>query len=455
MPVRLLQYSDVENACDDPPRIGRLVAALEHFRDDETILLGTGDNTAPGVLPLVTDGKQALRFYEAIDPDVETFGNHDFDFGVEATREIVRNSPQQWVTANVRRNGAPFAHDVGVEPWTLLERAEATVGITGVTTPRTASLIPMATGLTFRDPIEATREAISALRDAGADSVLVCSHLGRGDDALARKVDADVILGGHIPSARNEVIDGTLLTRPGDGGTAVVEVELDDDGPTAAIHPTTEFTPTRDVVHSFEALQSTTGLDEVVASVDEPMDRGETTLFGGESRLGNFVTDAYRWKTGADVALQNSGGIRTGTTLSGDVTAADVIGLVPFDEPIAVAEVTGRQLQCILSEAAGLELGFAEPDWWHGQVSGVTLEWNPTDHTVDVRRVNGDSLDPDGRYRLATSDYLFHTDDEFPSLRPADRIEKTEGSQYDVLLEYARHRGVETPLEGRIRRIDR
>lgn len=457
MSPRLLQYSDVENACDEPARIGRLARALEYYRDEDTVVAGTGDNTSPGVLPLVTDGKQALEFYDAVDPDIETFGNHDFDYGVEATREIVTRSPQTWVTANVHYDGGRFGADVGVTPWTVLERDGVRIGFTGVTTPQTSSLNPMATDLTVTDPVASAREAIETLRDEGAEYVVVCSHLGLADDELARNVDADVILGGHIASARNEIVDGTLLTRPGDGGTAIVEVLLDpgDGGaPTATIHNTTALEPDPAVEDTFRRLAGKTGLEEVVARVDDPLDRSETTLFGGEARLGNFVTDAYRWKTGADVALQNSGGLRTGTTLTDAVTVADVISLVPFDEPVAVATVTGRRLEAILSDSAGLELGFAEPDWWHAQVSGVTLEWDPDTHRVAVRSVGGEPLDPDRTYRLATSEYLFHTDDEFPALRPADRTEQTDATQYDVLVEYARSNGIDPSLEGRIRRLE-
>jgi 2',3'-cyclic-nucleotide 2'-phosphodiesterase (5'-nucleotidase family) len=62
---------------------------------------GTGDDTSPGVLALATEGRQSLSFFEAVEPDVETFGNHDFDYGPDATRAIVSASPQTWVSANV------------------------------------------------------------------------------------------------------------------------------------------------------------------------------------------------------------------------------------------------------------------------------------------------------------------------------------------------------------------
>ncbi|MFC7233257.1 hypothetical protein ACFQMM_21340 [Saliphagus sp. GCM10025308] len=105
----------------------------------------------------------------------------------------------------MRRNGGPFGSDVGVRPWTVLERDGTRIGFTGVTTPRTVSLNPMATDIDVRDPVETARAAIDDLRDEGVDYVVVCSHLGRGDDALARQVDADVVLGGtfRAPGTRS------------------------------------------------------------------------------------------------------------------------------------------------------------------------------------------------------------------------------------------------------------
>ena len=109
----LLHYADIENAYDDPERIGRLAGLIDQLRDDGTVVCGAGDNTAPGVLSLVTRGRQALDFYDAVGPDAEVFGNHDFDYGIEATRELVRDSPQPWLGANVFEDGERFATDGG------------------------------------------------------------------------------------------------------------------------------------------------------------------------------------------------------------------------------------------------------------------------------------------------------------------------------------------------------
>ena len=447
MSPRLLQYSDIENVYDDPERLGRLAGLLQALDGPDALLAGTGDNTSPGVLALVERGEQALDFFEAIDPDVSTFGNHDFDYGPERASELVSASPQTWVTANARLNGRRFGSDAGTKPWVTVDVDGATIGVTGVTTDRTASINPAAASLEFTDPIDAVRGAVSDLRDQDVEYIVVLSHLGQGDEALAHSVDADVILGGHVPTPAIETVDGTLVTRPGDGGHGVIEVNLEDR--TAVRHRSASAPVASSVERAMHERIAATGLDDPVATVSQPISRDEAALFGGESRVGNVVADAYRWETGADVALQNSGGIRSGAPLSGTVTVSDLIGLVPFEEPVTVGEVTGEQLRAVLEECANGALGFAEPDWWHGHVSGVELVYDrDVDDLLSVS-VGGAPVHPDETYTLASSDYLFHTTDEFPTLRAQHRREYHD-IQYDVLVEYVRTVGLDPTIEGRI-----
>lgn len=448
--MRLLHYSDIENAHDDPERIGRLAGLIGERQGAETLVCGTGDNTAPGVLPLVTRGEVALDFFEAASTTVETFGNHDFDFGTERTRELVERSPQEWLSANIYQEGNRFAD---VDPWSIYTIGDTRVGFFGLTDPTTPSANESAKTLTFTDPIEEASHVVDVLRNRSVDYVVALSHLGRADDELAAACDIDVILGGHIHSERIERVAGTLLTRPGSGGETLLEIDLASgnvDRHRVADGPLDEALAER-----YRRRLESTGLDEVVAHVDDPIERTEQEAFRGESRVGNFIADAYRWaaerELGTDppiVGLQNSGGIRTGPPLSGDVTVADLVSLVPFDEPMAVAELSGSELLDLFEEAADTT-GFGEADWWHAHVSGARLVYDYTENRLIDASVAGEPIDADGRYRLATSEFLLHTDAEFPTLTERDVLRRCD-TQYEVLAEYARNFGIEPELEGRI-----
>jgi 2',3'-cyclic-nucleotide 2'-phosphodiesterase (5'-nucleotidase family) len=409
------------------------------------------------VLALRTRGEQSLDLFSAVDPDAETFGNHDFDFGTGRTLELVDRSPQQWLAANVYAEGAPpgaapFGAGVGVRPWTVLEADGARVGLFGLTDPHTPDINPAADGLSFRDPAAAAEEAVAELRGRGVDHVVALSHLGRGDAARAAAVDIDVVLGGHVHSERVERIDGTVLTRPGVNGEVVLEVSLPDGEVTR--HAVDDGPLHEPVAESLRDRMTAEGLTEVVARAEASIARTERTCFRGESRIGNFVADAYRWaalESGVAepvVGLQNSGGIREGPSLSGDVTLGDLMSVIPFPERVAALDVPGRVLRSAFAEAAR-NVGFGESEWWHAHVSNARLEYDHGASELVRASVGGRPIEEGRRYRVATSEYLLHTEREFPSLT-SEFLVGTLDVQYEVLAAYARAEGIDPRVEGRI-----
>ena len=449
--MRLLHYSDIENVHDDPERVARLAGTIGSLRDDRTLVCDTGDSVAPGVLPLVSEGAIALEFFDAVSPTVGTFGNHEFDFGPERAAELVERSPQRWLSANVRRNGGPFA---GVEPWGIERVGDERVGFFGVTDPATPPVDDdSGAAVEIVDPFPVAREAVGRLRARGVDHVVALSHLGRGDDRLATVPGIDVVLGGHVHSERVTRVDDTILTRPGSGGEVVLEV--DPAAGTVTRHPVDGGPADDGLCACYRARLAEAGLDAVVDSVREPIPRTDAETFHGESRIGNFVADAYRWAAeravGTDVAvvgLQNSGGIRTGPPLSGEVTAADLVGVVPFAEPLVVAEVTGSELRSVFAEAANAA-GFGEDGWWHAHVSGARLAYDHGEDRLTAATVGDGPVEAGRSYRLAVSEFLLYTGVEFPTLTERHLVERLE-PQYEVLVEYARSVGVDPSLEGRI-----
>ncbi|MBB6645360.1 bifunctional metallophosphatase/5'-nucleotidase [Halobellus ruber] len=450
---RLLHYSDAENVYDDPTRAGRLAGTIRRLDGPDALVCGTGDNTAPGVLALIEEGRQALDLFDAVGPDFETFGNHDFDFGPEATRSLVRAAPQTWITANVYDpDGERFAAEETV-PWTVETVDGVRIGVFGVTDPATPSLNPMARDLQFTDPYEAAERAVPELRTQGVDRIVALSHLGDGDDDLARRVDIDLILGGHRHSERDDRVAGTRLLRPGANGHAVVEVRFDATGSIGVDRHETAGAPVADdVASALRGRVDAAGLDEVVGTVSDPVERHDAAVFGGETRVGNLVADAYRWATGADVGLQNSGGIRAGPPLAGAVTVADLVSVVPFQERVVEATVTGAELRSILRESSAAVVESGAPDRWHGHVSGVRLTWDAAARRLREVRVDGDPIDPAATYTIATSAYVLSTDHEFPTLREQHRTGER-ALQFEVLAEYARTVGIDPEIEGRIRRV--
>jgi UDP-sugar diphosphatase len=134
------------------------------------------------------------------------------------------------------------------------------------------------------------------------------------------------------------------------------------------------------------------------------------------------------------------------------VSVADLVSVIPFEEHVVRAELTGGELQRVFRESAAAVVDFGEPGWWHGHFSGAEIRWDDGAAELLDARVGGDPIDPDRRYTVATSAYVLHSDHEFPTL--AERHRCGEGDiQFEVLADYAREFGIDAAVEGRVRRV--
>lgn len=464
MSLRILHYSDLEKLYDSPERTGRLAGLIAACRTEDTIVVGTGDNTAPSALSIVTNGRQALDLFTRIDPDADTFGNHDFDSGIEAIRAIVRDSPQTWLNSNLVRNGAPFANEDGAVPWTVVTVENARVGIIGVASPETPVMNYKAGALSVTDPVTTVEELAETLRtDHDADYIVVLSHLGnesRFADALSVPVDA--ILGGHSHTVLADYIagdgNGTVVTRPGANGERVLEVILDNslDTPEIISYEAQKAPIDEDVRDAIRQRIDDSGLEEVVATVSDPLLLTKETASCGESRVGNFVTDAYRWATESDVAILGASAIREGDPLVGEVTVFDLINAVPFDDPLIVLELAGSELLDTFRELDHGKHARTCRDWYFGHVSGAHLTWDADGKlrkaSIDGGQRNGMVAEEDV-YTLSTSAYYVVTDHIFSAFDDSHVLTRAD-PQYEAIIEYARCVGITPEIEERIVRKD-
>jgi hypothetical protein len=94
---------------------------------------------------------------------------------------------------------------------------------------------------------------------------------------------------------------------------------------------------------------------------------------------------------------------------------------------------------------------FGDPDWWHGHVSGLRLVFEEPTETVRELRVDGEPVDDDQWYTVATAEYLLHSDHEFPTLSERHRAGE-HGIQHEILADYLREHDAPT-VDGRMRRV--
>jgi 2',3'-cyclic-nucleotide 2'-phosphodiesterase (5'-nucleotidase family) len=212
-------------------------------------------------------------------------------------------------------------------------------------------------------------------------------------------------------------------------------------------HDALDTTPDPALFDTYTRVREALGLEEIVAHVDEPIERTGDILVDGESRLGNFVADAYRAATDVDVGVMHAGSLRTGPPLVGDVTAADMISVSPFGNRLTTLSVSGKALQAALAVACPS----AEDERWFLSVSGASITWDDAEREFQEIRVNGELLDEDREYTIAIQEY-FVVYDGMETLTD-DRVLSYHGLQYDHLVAHARAGCLSVSVEGRITRI--
>jgi 2',3'-cyclic-nucleotide 2'-phosphodiesterase (5'-nucleotidase family) len=424
----VLHFADVEAGLDSPERAGRLATVLGEAGGREPVVTDGGDTLAPGVLALSTHGTHALAFHDAVSPDVATFGNHDFDHGRAAAREVTWDSPARYVTGNVLEGEQPFGD---AAPWTIVDRSDGALGVVGITDP--ASSVPG--GLTVEDPVRAVRTAVSKLRDHGVRAVLVLAHAG--DEVVrtvARQQGVDAIAAGHVHRVGRERVSGTPIVRPGVNGEVVWELDFDGERVTTDDHDVERAAVNESVAEVLQAERYRVGLEDTVGYVDEPLVRDATRRFSGVERVGCLVAVAYRDGASADVGVVDSRAIREGDPLSGTVSRADAVGLVPFAAPLCRLAVTGRTLERLLRDSVVTDgratRGTGAYACWL-QVAGAALSV-AADGTVERVRVNGEPIESNREYVVGTNTYVVSSD-EFPAVD--DRHVLAQGEdQYEAVV---------------------
>jgi 2',3'-cyclic-nucleotide 2'-phosphodiesterase (5'-nucleotidase family) len=215
-------------------------------------LVGNGDDLSdeleiPAILgggTVAAQGRHVIEAFAAAGLDADTFG-YDMDQylpdRIGHVRELVERSRFAWVSANVREGSHPsqaLAAEQGARLWVLKQVAGIQVGITGVVSPDFqlgdgAHAAHLAPTVTLLDPVQALREVVPKMRAAGAQVVVVLSHLFFEEMArVARQVEGvNAILGSHEgpPTgflAEPLVVRGTILSVAGNNMAALGQLDL-------------------------------------------------------------------------------------------------------------------------------------------------------------------------------------------------------------------------------------
>ncbi len=474
--ITLLQVNDVyQFAPVDRGTRGGLARVMTLKKQIEqesphTLFLFAGDTISPSVESITYKGAQMIESWNTVGLDYATFGNHEFDFGPDVLRERIKESRFSWIAANVidTKTGKPFG---GTEPFVIREFDGVKIGIFGLVLPETKTTSRPGPDVDFLNPCETAKKVVSDIHARGAKVVVALTHLSmREDKEVARCSDVDVIIGGHEHTLLESAAGGAPIFKMTADARELGRIDLNISKTSGelesidwkVIQVTSEtkedqgFAP---IYRKYEGLLRE--LSQVVGRSSVALDARSAENRTRETNVGNMVAEAFRRATGADVALMNGGSIRADTIISpGPLTRRELLSILPFKNKVVKLELTGATLKAALEHGVSRSAEDAEPGRFP-QVAGLRFSFDASrpagSRVVDVT-VNGEPLDDNRKYTLATTNFLaIDGGDGYAMLKGARLLILPEQGQsdFDILRRaVVAVRSIAPKTDGRIKRLD-
>jgi len=393
--------------------VGSAIKELKDKAKGNYVLMDGGDWGQGSYESKLTKGKTMIDVMNNLGYDAGEIGNHEFDWGRAALKDMIDEAAFPVLGGNVLEEGKLVE---GIKPYTIKEVNGLKIGIIGLISPETPGSVDPKniTGLKFASAKETVEKYIPELKEHGADMIFVLSHQGDvADEKLASSVTGiDLIVGGHSHTLMEDAkkVNETLIVQSGTQGEKVGSINLAIDPQTKKIVsfkntliPVTDknFKPDPEIEKIIAPVvnEAKEKMSEVVGKSEVNLTHDRKKVF--ETVMGNVLTDAMRESTGADVAMQNSGGIRD-QIMAGEVTMGDLYRVLPFDKFIVSMDLSGKQIKDLMENSAGRKKG-------NMQVSGITMDIEPKQakwHKVSNIKIGGVPLDMNKLYRVTTDDFL-------------------------------------------------
>ena len=469
--VTLALFSDIYEIGERGGRGGfaRVTAAIhaERTRNPNTIVAHAGDTFSPSLQSGFDKGKAIVALTNMAGVDVFVPGNHEFDFGEAVFRERLAELKMPVLAANL--SDADGKTLPGTADTKVFEFEGVKIGLLGLTDDNSAMRSSPGT-LRFSPSIPMAENKAKDLRAAGADLVVLVIHAPVQDDIrLLNSGLYDVILSGHDHDLMLFYDGRSVLAEAKEEGETLVAVDLDikvSEGESRKIswHPrfriidTADVTPDPEVAAKVASYESELGadLDQQIGKCETALDSRKPAVRGGESAIGNLITDAMRQASSADVAIMNGGGIRGDKQYEPGhmLTKRDVLTELPFGNKLMVVEVTGADLKAALEN--GVWFG-EKAEGRFVQLSGAKIvarrDAVPGSRLTTIE-IGGAPLDPAKLYKVAVNDFLASGKDGYAAfLKGRVLLDANEGPLVaTVVMDAVKATGSVSPkVEGRIR----
>jgi 2',3'-cyclic-nucleotide 2'-phosphodiesterase (5'-nucleotidase family) len=330
-----------------------------YTEDGPFLLLSGGDHWTGPAISTWFEGESMVEVMNTMGYDATAIGNHEFDFGLDNLKQRIRQANFPYLAANLRwKANEALPSELGILAYTTTEVNGLSVGIIGLSTTNT----PSATNpinivdLSFLDYEPVLRETVAQLEAMDPDLIFVVAHVCMAALRPLAVAVADLSIslmgGGHCNQLVAERVGETIL--------------LESDGhfrSYARAHFEYDLSVDRLINSSFSAEQnelsdSDEALEQLVSKWRTATDAELSAVLGfssreylaNDDRLQRAVVESWRQiYSGADIAINNQFALRAPLP-KGELTLADVVGLLPFENTIFTVELNGTEILRVLAE---------------------------------------------------------------------------------------------------------
>ena len=503
--VTILYTNDVHTYIDKqaPELTYAAIAALKQSYQNagkKVLLVDAGDHVQGTAYGSMDQGASIIELMNAAGYDAATPGNHEFDYGMDRAKELMRDADFPYLSCN----WVDLRTNLRVLPEIkVFVRGGVRIAFVGITTPETFTkstpayfmnktqtkyIYDILGGEDGQKLYSAVQKAVDKAKCL-ADVVIGLGHLGvdpssspwTSEEVIAHTTGFDAFIDGHSHTVmeNKQVADASgrmvTLTQTGSYFANVGEMTIAPDG-TISTRLVSTYDQ-EDVAVAAEQAAWVSSVDEMLGEkiavadtkfyITDPA-TGKRRIRSGETNLGDFVADGiYTYfneveQLHCDIAIMNGGGIRSDED-AGYWTFKTCKQVSPFGNVACLMSVTGKQIQDALEFAARFAGEDGKENGGFLQVAGATYEIHtdiPNTVQTDEKNVWIGSatgtprvqnvkiydkasgsylpLDPGATYALAGMNYtLRNLGDGFAMFDGAELIKDYVSEDYLVMSTYA------------------
>lgn len=433
---------------------------IKNFNDEQYIFLSLGTELSGSADAFFTKGEAVVKILNQLKINAMLLSNIDFSYGWKQLKNLKEKANFSFIGTNIRNKA-----DMSVPEWLsdgiiLKTNGRLKIGVLGISPINTPNLTPSENieGLTFEKPTKLLKNKTEYLRKTGADIIILLTQYNRDyltneewADISDSKPDVCIILDQDLEPSIPFTRDGILVYSISSYNQTK---ELDVLNLKFELHPIkitgvsskripidlADISPNKEIESSIN--EATSEFRALRNTVIGNFDKDYAKCYMEECPIGNMITDAIKLETGAQIVLQNSGGIQNSID-GGEFTIGNLYSILPFSNKIKIIKLKGKDLLEALNVAASRQRGVL-------QVSGLNYTFqynNPSDYTLlSAKLEDNTQIEPDKEYLTAINNFLYEGGDNFTSFTNGKLISEGRNLR-EIVSDYIKSQSSNGPIK--------